>query len=81
MPENCVLSQTATVVEKVEIPVRPPNQVREDADMPTPVLVEENGIPVEKWVSRKGKVPKNKVRGAHLGPEPVVTMVPTAIPV
>ena len=80
--EGATLSQTATVDAKVEIPVRSPNQTREDADMPTPVLSQdEHGNPVEKWVRRKGQVPKNKVRGANLGPEPAVTMVPTAIPV
>jgi hypothetical protein len=81
VPLGAVVSQTATVDETVEIPVRPPNQVREHADMPTPVLSQdENGNPVEKWVKRKGGVPKNKVRGAGIGPEPAVTMVPTAIP-
>ena len=76
-----VVSQTATVDESVEIPVRSPNQVREDADMPTPILVQdESGNTVEKWVTRKGKVPKNKVRGGESGREPAVTMVPTAIP-
>jgi hypothetical protein len=82
VPDGAVLSQTATVETAVEIPVRPPNQVREDADMPTPVLVmDENGNPVEKWVNRKGKVPKNVVKGGKTGKEPAVTMVPTAIPV
>lgn len=77
VPEGAVLSQTATVEETVEIPVRPPNQVREEADMPTPVLTQdENGNPVEKWVKR-GKVPKNKTRGGEVGP--AVTMVPTAV--
>lgn len=77
VPEGAVLSQTATVDETVEIPVRPPNQVREEADMPTPVLTQdENGNPVEKWVKR-GKVPKNKVKGGEV--EPAVTMVPTAV--
>ena len=84
VPEGAILSQSATVDETVEIPVRPPNQVREDADMPTPILVQdENGQSVERWVNRKGKVPKNKVKGGHTGTaegsEPAVTMVPTAI--
>lgn len=80
--KGAVVSQTATVDESIEIPVRPPNRVREDSDMPTPVLAQdENGNPVERWVNRKGQVPKNKVKGAHLGSEPAVTMVPTAIPV
>jgi hypothetical protein len=76
VPTGSTLSQTATVEETVEIPVRPPNQVREDADMPTPILTtDEHGYPVEKWVNRKGGVPKNKVRG---GNGPMQTMVPTA---
>lgn len=80
VPEEAVLSQTATVEETVEVPVRPPNQVREEADMPTPVLVQdENGNPVEKWVRRTGKPPKNKVKGGEVGKEPA--MVPTAVPV
>ncbi|HWF62926.1 MAG TPA: hypothetical protein VN666_21820 [Nitrospira sp.] len=82
-PEGSVVSQTATVEETVEIPVRPPNQVREESDMPTPVLTQdEQGNNVEKWVKRSGRVPKNKVKGGHVhGGEPEVTMVPTAIPV
>lgn len=81
VPHDAVLSQTATVVETVEIPVRPPNQVREDAGMPTPVLTQdENGNPVERWVNRKGMVPKNKVRGGMVGAEPALTMVPTSVP-
>jgi hypothetical protein len=35
---------------KVEIPVRPPNAVREDCGMDMPVQVEENGVLVEKMV-------------------------------
>ena len=34
----------------VDIPVRPPNQVREEAEMDLPVHVEEDGILKEKWV-------------------------------
>ena len=86
VPQGAIVSQTATVDEAVEVPVRPPNQVREDSDMPTPILSQdENGNPVERWVNRKGQVPKNKVRGGHTGTaegsEPMVTMVPTTIPV
>ena len=82
IPSDAVLSQTATVNETVEIPVRSPNQVREDADMPTPVLAQdEHGNPVEKWVNRKGKVPKNVTKGGSVGKGPAVTMVPTVIPV
>lgn len=75
-----VVSQTPTVDEVVEIPVRPPNAVREAAELPTPVLTQDSaGNPVEKWVQRKGQPPKNKIVGSHLGPEPAITMVPTAI--
>jgi hypothetical protein len=84
VPEGAIVSQTATVAEDIEIPIRPPNQVREDADMPTPILSQdEHGQSVEKWVRRKGGVPKNKVKGGQTGvedgSEPAVTMVPTAI--
>jgi hypothetical protein len=80
-PKNVAVSQTAAVDVTVEIPIRPPNQVREDSDMPTPTLTQdEAGNQVEKWVNRKGGRPKNKVKGGE-GREPVVTMVPTAIPV
>jgi len=40
----------APVEIKIEIPVRPPNAVREDCGMDMPVMVEENGVPVEKFV-------------------------------
>ncbi len=54
-----------TVVEKVDIPVRPPNQVREEADMPTPVLVTDGeGKTTEKWVKRAKAPKKNTVKGA-----------------
>lgn len=83
VPSGAVVSEAATVAETVEIPVRPPNEVREDADMPTPVLTQDDhGNPVEKWVKRKGGPKKNTVKGGHVhGGEPAVTMVPTAIPV
>ena len=35
---------------EIEIPVRPPNQVREESGMDLPVHVEEDGILKEKWV-------------------------------
>lgn len=80
-PKDVIISKAAAVEESVTIPIRPPNQVREDADMPTPILTQDaNGNPVEKWVNNKGKVPKNKVKGGE-GKAPTVTMVPTAIPV
>lgn len=76
-----VMSETATVEETVEIPVRSPNQVREEADMPTPVLAQdEHGNPVEKWVKRKGGPKKNTAKGGHVnGGEPAVTMVLSAV--
>ena len=77
--DGVVLSETATVDQVVEIPVRPPNQVREDADMPTPVLTHDaQGQVTEKWVKR-GTTPKNKTVGGAVGKEPLQTMVPTAI--
>jgi hypothetical protein len=84
VPDGATLSQSATADVSLEIPVRPPNQVREDADMPTPVLAQDaEGNMVEKWVRRKGQVPKNKVKGGKTGTaegsEPQVTMVPTAV--
>ncbi len=80
VPEGATLSEKATVEGTVEIPLRPPNQVREDADMPTPVLTQdEQGNPVERWVKRKGRMPKNRPVGGNVGPEPAITMVPTAI--
>jgi hypothetical protein len=72
-----IVSQTATVEETIEVPVRPPNQVRVESDMPTPVLTQDqNGNPIEKWVRRDNKPPKNTVKGNG----PAQTMVPTSIP-
>jgi hypothetical protein len=80
VPEGSILSETATVEEDVAIPVRPPNQVREDAGLPTPVLTQDaNGNAVERWVHRAKQPPKNVIKG--VGREPAVTMVPTVIPV
>lgn len=77
-----IVSQVAVVDETIEIPIMPPNRVREAAGMPTPVLTHDNaGNLVEKMVYRKPQPPKNVVRGGNLGPEPAVTMVPTVIPV
>ena len=53
--------------------------MREDADMPTPVLTHDaQGQVTEKWVKR-GKTPKNKTVGGAVGKEPLQKMVPTAI--
>lgn len=82
--EGVILSETATVDESVEIPVRSPNQVRVESGMKVPVLSQDaQGNSVEKWVDpkdAKGKPPKKlAVKGGNVGPEPAVTMVPTAI--
>lgn len=61
------LEQPAVEVH-VEIPLRPPNQVREEADLATPVLVTDGkGQSHEEW-KRVGKkptngTPKNKIKG------------------
>lgn len=75
--DGVVLSETPSVEVEVKIPVRSPNQVREDCDMPTPVLSQDaNGNPVEKWVKRRA-VPRNVVKGGDTSPRQ--TMVPTTI--
>lgn len=56
----------------IEIPVAPPNQVREECGMDMPVQVEENGVPVEKWVKPsqyKGRLKPNgkKPKVANMG--------------
>jgi hypothetical protein len=81
--DGVVLSETPTVTDVIEIPIRPPNKVREDSGMPTPILTQDaNGQTIEKWVKGTHNGPKkNKVVGGHVGPEPLVTMVPTSIPV
>lgn len=81
VPPGATVSETATVEETVKIPVRPPNQVREESDMPKPFLTQdEHGHPVEVWKKKPGAPPKNKVKGGNVGKEPAQTMVPTAIP-
>jgi hypothetical protein len=61
--------------EVIDIPIAPPNQVREECGMDLPVQVEENGVPTERWVKPaqyKGKLKTNgKPRAANMG-------VPTA---
>src|SRR5271167_2287602 len=48
--------------EIVSLPLAPPNKVREDADLPTPVLVTHNdGTFEEKWIKRRGRPPKQNV--------------------
>lgn len=65
------LENAPTVSETVTLKQRPPNQVREEADMPQPVLVTDGqGQSHEEW-KKPGKTPKqsampkhNKVKGA-----------------
>ena len=80
--DGIVLSETATVDTTIEIPVRPPNQVREEADMPLPVLADDGkGGTVEKWVKGK-QAPKTAAKlRPGIGPEPALTLTPTALPV
>ena len=52
----------------VDMPLRPPNEVREEADLPTPVLVTDGkGNTHEEWkrIGRKpaNGMPKNKIKG------------------
>jgi hypothetical protein len=48
--------------EHIEIAKRPPNQVREEADMPQPVLVTDGqGQSREEWKKTSKAVPKNGV--------------------
>ena len=58
------VEENPTVDEEISVPMRPPNQVREEAGMPLPVLVTDNdGKSHEKWVQPKGDRPRNTVRG------------------
>lgn len=69
LPEGAEFGPTIT--EVIEIPAMPPNQVREECGMDMPVQVEENGVPVEKWVkpsAYKGRLkPKGKPKVANMG--------------
>jgi hypothetical protein len=49
------------VTETLEIPVRPPNQVREEAGLDMPVQVEERGVLVERFI------PQAKYKGRLKG--------------
>ena|SRR5271156_236856 len=56
------LSKTPTIDETITLDLAPPNKVREDADLPTPVLVTHNdGTFEEKWIKRRGRPPKQSV--------------------
>lgn len=60
--DGAVVSLTAIVDETVEIPLRPPNQVRVESGMKTPVMAPDGkGGTEEKWIA-KGKVPTNGER-------------------
>lgn len=70
------------IKETIDIPVAPPNQVREECGMDLPVQVEENGVPTERWVKPsqyKGRLKPNgkKPRVANMG----VPTVPGVSPV
>lgn len=65
------LEEKPTVEEKITLAQRPPNQVREEAEMPQPVLVTDGqGQSREEWKKvgrppKQGERPKvNRVRGA-----------------
>src|SRR5271167_3039327 len=56
------LSETSTIDETITLDLAPPNKVREDADLPTPVLFTHNdGTFEEKWIKRRGRPPKNPI--------------------
>ena len=52
---------------RIQIPVRPPNAVREESGMDMPVQVEENGVLVEKMVPAARY--KTKMRPGQKGPK------------
>lgn len=57
-PDGCEVSSVPSVEETIEVPVRPPNQVRVESELPLPVLSQdEKGNPVEKWVRKKKSIP------------------------
>jgi hypothetical protein len=54
------LEPEPTVVAHIEIPERPPNLVRQEADMATPVLVTDGkGQSHEEWKKTTKTIPKN----------------------
>jgi hypothetical protein len=56
------LSETPSVEESITLDLAPPNKVREDADLPTPVLITHNdGTFEEKWIKRRGRPPKQNI--------------------
>ncbi len=61
--------------EVIDIPMRPPNQVREEAGMDLPVQVEEGPILVEKWV--KPSKFRGKTKPGTKAPSRASMAVPT----
>lgn len=60
--EHNDIAESPTVDETVELPLRPPNQVREEAKLAQPILVSDGqGRSHEEWVKRDGPVPKQSV--------------------
>lgn len=84
MTPELVAAALPVIEETVEIPVKPPNRVREDADLGIPVaFTDKDGNIQEKTVKVKTAT-KNKVRGGTtktIESEPLQTMYPTQIPV
>jgi len=59
--------ESPTVSETVEIPLRSPNQVRKDADLPQPILVTDaKGQSHEEWKKVADKPPAVKVLGKNV---------------
>ena len=61
-------------VINIEIPVRPPNRVREDVGMDLPVHAEEDGVLKVKWV------PPSKFRGKTAAATPAPSRATMSIP-
>lgn len=68
------MGAAASVV--IDLPLRPPNQVREENGMDLPVHVEEGGILVEKWV--KPSKFKGKTKPGTPAPSRSNMSIPTA---
>ncbi len=70
LPEGTEVGPSMT--ETIEVPIMPPNQVRDECGMDIPVEVEENGVPTERWVKPsqyKGRLKPNgkKPKVANMG--------------
>jgi hypothetical protein len=73
LEENAEIGPTETI--DIVIPVRPPNQVREENGMDLPVHVEEDGVLKEKWV--KPSVFRGKTKPGAPAPTRSNKNVPT----